>query len=220
MSSLISLLRDSATPRTFRAGNTMMFQGEIPRDVYIIQDGIVRSYIITSTGEERILSLFGKGDILPLAWALGSTNAAFANYQAVSDTRVLAVKKHIFDVELQENIDLTHAVAAAAGNEYTGLIMRLTGLMQARTIDKLGYTFYYLAHAYGLERPQNWTLINIKLNQTMLANMIGQTREGTARNLKALVEKKIVTYTNSSYSVCLPKLIALFGEDTFRELTR
>lgn len=84
METLLSLVRDHGTPKLFRAGSSLFFQGEVPRDVYIIQDGIVRGYSISSTGDERITALYGKADIVPLAWVLGGTTASFTYYQAVN----------------------------------------------------------------------------------------------------------------------------------------
>ena len=85
METLLSLVRDHGTPKLFRAGSSLFFQGEVPRDVYIIQDGIVRGYSISSTGDERITALYGKADIVPLAWVLGGTSASFSYYQAVAN---------------------------------------------------------------------------------------------------------------------------------------
>ena len=52
----------------------------------------------------------------------------------------------------------------------------------------------------------------------MIASLVGLTRESTAKNLKVLKDKKIISYTKSSYKINKEKLEAFLGEDGFRDL--
>ena len=71
---------------------------------------------------------------------------------------------------------------------------------------------------YGIERSPGVYEIDLKITQSMLANLIGQTRESTAKNLKALKELDIIEYTGSTYFVDKVKLEQYLGEDSFRSL--
>lgn len=218
MSSITSLLSERGMIRTFRRGAPILFQGEIPRNVYIVANGLVRAYNITSGGDERTIALYGKGDAFPLSFAIGQANSALFYYEALSDSRILVVSKADFDETLDRNPDAARSMVDLLGREYTSLMLRVTAMSQSRTIEKLAYTFYYLSTRYGLARG-DWHLIDIKLNQLMLGDLIGQTREGTARNLKTLVERGLIKYKGSSYSIQREKLIAFLGEDAFRDIS-
>ena len=220
MATLASLLAQTGVVRTYRAKSPIAFQGEIPREAFIVLDGAVRSYTINASGEERIMSIYGKGSVFPLAWVLGNATNALFYYDALSDCRVLAIKKKDFDEARAGSLEITEALLEATSHEFTGLTLRITGLGQSRTIDKLAYTFYYLAFRYGLKRDGERYLINLKLTQSMLASLIGQTREGTARNLKTLVSDGIVSYKGTSYTVDRDKLVAFLGEDNFRQVIK
>lgn len=220
MNSFASYFKAHGTLKTFRAKAPLVFQGEVPRHVFVVLDGIVRAYTITSSGEERIIGLYGKGEVFPLSWALDEAPNALYYYEAMSDARVLAIKKSDFSAGIEENHEAATHLLKLVAHEYTSAQLRITGLTQSRTLEKLAYTFYYLMFRYGLDRGNDTMLINLKLNQTLLANLIGQTREGTARNLKVLVEHGAVSYQGSSYTVHRDKLIALLGEDNFRELVK
>ncbi len=215
---LLSIAKEVGTQKLFRAGSSLYFQGEVPRDLCIIQDGIVRGYSITSSGDERILAFYSKGDIVPLAWALGGTTASFSYYEAVNDVRAIMINRIAFTDLVEKNSEFAQAVLRASGREYTGAVLRIASLTQSRTIDKLAYSLYYLGYRFGIERPGGEVLINMKLSQIILASMIGQTREGTARNLKELVDKKAVSYKGSAYSVQMERLLSLLGEEDFRKL--
>ena len=81
MDQLFSQLKPHSTMRLVRKGANILFQGEIPRSALIVRDGIVRAYTITSTGEERVVALYGKGDVFPLTWVLGETTNTLFYYE-------------------------------------------------------------------------------------------------------------------------------------------
>lgn len=205
--------------RTVKAGTPMLFQGEVPRHVYIVLQGLVRAYTISSNGDEQIIGLYGKGDVFPLSFAIGDVTTALFYYEALSDAHLLEVDVTTFEHELATNQAATRGLLSHIGREYTTLMLRITALGQARTVEKLAYTFYYLQFRYGLERDDGWYELDIKLTQSALASLIGQTREGTARNLKTLVEKQIIHYKTSQYFVHREKLLSFLGEDAFRDIS-
>lgn len=218
MKQLMSHLRTIGTPSIYRKGSSIFFQGEIPRFAVIILDGVVKAYTISHDGDEAIVSLYGKGSIIPMAWVSEQSSVALFNYDAVNDVRVLKLKKS----------DLLDAVngSAALQKEYldhivqsqTGMMLRVTGLCQARASAKICYTLYFLMFRYGLEKQPGVFEIDLKITQSMLANLIGQTRESTAKNLKILREAGVIDYTSSTYFVNKNKLEQYLGEDSFRNL--
>lgn len=215
---IASYFKDSSAMRTVKAGTPVLFQGEVPRQVYIVLQGLVRAYTISSSGDEQIIGLYGKGDVFPLSFAIGDATTALFYYEALSDTHLLEVDFATFEHELTTNQAAARSLLTHIGREYTTLMLRITALGQARTIEKLAHTFYYLQFRYGLTRDDGWFELDIKLTQSMLASLIGQTREGTARNLKTLVQKQIISYKTTQYFVHRDRLLGFLGEDTFRDI--
>ncbi len=218
MNTLLRQLRPHGTPRLFRKRENILFQGEIPRGAYFILDGVVRAYTITASGEERIAALYGKGDVFPIAWAFGEAPNALFYYDAVSDVRLLHIPHEQFIATISSSPETLRAVLTLLGKDYTALLLRVTGLSQSRTIDKICYTLYYLLFRYGQEKTPGEFTINLKLSQSMLADLIGQTREGTAKNIKILREKEIISYSSLTYVVNKKKLEQFLGEDSFRDI--
>lgn len=219
MDSLVSHLKDFSTVRRIKKGGNVLFQGEIPRNVMIVRDGVVRAYTITSGGEERIVSLFSKGDIIPLAWALGEAPNALFYYDALSEVRVLTVSRQVFLDKVMNDPELLRNMVRFVTSEYTALLFRITGLGQSRAIEKIGYTLYYLLFRYGTLKANGKYAIDIKMSQTVIAALVGLTRESTTKNLKILKDKGIINYTNSTYTVNKPRLEKFLGEDAFRDLS-
>lgn len=218
MDTLIQQLRPHSTMRVVKKGANVLFQGEIPRKVMIVRDGVIRAYTITSNGEERVVALYGKGDIFPLSWALGETTNTLFYYDAICETRLMTVSKSDFSSAIADNPAALNAMLRFVGNQYTALLLRITGLEQSRAIEKIGFTLYYLLFRYGVEKKPGIYTINIKLSQLMIANLVGLTRESSTKNLNALKEKGIITYSSSMYTVNKQKLEQFLGEDGFRDL--
>lgn len=219
MDALIQQLRPHGTMRVVKKGSNVFFQGEIPRRVMIVREGVIRAYTITSTGEERVVKLHGKGDIFPLSWALGETSNTLFYYDAVSDARLLSVGKDEFlDVLANDTAALTSMLYFMA-NEYTALLLRINGLEQSRALEKIGFTLYYLLFRYSDEKAPGLFTINMKMSQLMIANLVGLTRESTTKNLKILKDKGIIHYSGSLYTIDKLKLENFLGEDSFRDLS-
>lgn len=218
MESLIQQLRPYSTMRVIKKGANVLFQGEIPRKAIIVRDGIIRAYTITSNGEERVVALYGKGDILPLSWVLGETSNTLFYYDAVSEARLMTFSKNDFHKVLNEDPAALQMVLSFVGTQYTALLLRITGLEQSRAIEKIGFTLYYLLFRYGTEKQPGIYNINIKLSQLMISNLVGLTRESSTKNLKVLKDRGIIDYTSSTYTVNKLKLEQFLGEDSFRDL--
>lgn len=215
MNRLSSHLRSVGTPRLYRRKEHLLFQGEIPRGVTVILDGIVKAYAITSSGEERIAALYGKGDLIPIAWSLGQAPNSLFHYEALNDVRTLQVSRSEFDEMLHSNAEFRESLLSMLGMEYAAMLLRVTGLVQSRAIEKISYTLYYLMFRHGIDRGDGMYSIDVKLSQSALADLIGQTRESTAKNLKILKEKGVVEYSSSIYTINKAKLEGFLGEDAF-----
>lgn len=219
MKQLLSHLRSVGTPSIYRKNASMFFQGEIPRFVTVILDGVVKAYTINPEGEETIVNLYGRGSILPTAWVNNESTTALFNYDAVNDVRVLKIKKNDFYDAIDTNAEYQREYLEYMMKSQAELLLRVTGLSQSRAAEKICYTLYFLMFRYGLDRGNDTFEIDLKLTQGMLASLIGQTRESTAKNLKVLKEAGVVDYASSTYTVNQRKLEAYVGEDAFRNMS-
>ena len=218
MNSLIENFRATSQIRLFKKGSAILFQGEIPRKAFIIRDGVVRAYTVKTSGEESTIALSTKDDIFPISWLLDATSNSLFYYEAVSDVRVMGVTKDDFNKVVSSSTEKLTEMLRYVNQQYTSMLVRITGLSQSRAIEKISFTFYYLLFRYGIEHSGGMHHIDLKLNHLMIANLTGLTRESTTTNLKVLKEKGIITYTRSSFSVNKKKLENFIGEDGFREL--
>lgn len=219
MEELIRAVKPHSTTRLIKKGGILLYQSEIPRYAYIVRKGLIHAYTITSAGEERIVSLHTKNDIFPLSWIYGETKNTLFYYEASSDTEVMCVSKTELLNIVTKNPELLSNVLKFTITEYTALLLRVTALEQSNAAEKIALTLYYLIIRHGIEKKPGEFTIDIKMTQSMIASLVGLTRESTAINLKLLKKKKIITYSNFIYVVNKPNLERFVGEDSFKDIS-
>lgn len=217
MNELQSIIRQHASTRSVKKGTILLYQSEVPRHALIIKTGLARAYAITNSGEERIITLHGAGDIIPLSWVFGETPNTLFYYDAITDCEIMTVPKSELVQAITKNPKVMSNVLALTMNEYTSLQLRITALEQSSAAEKIALTLYYLIFRHGEETKPDIYTINIKMTQSMIASLVGLTRESTAVNLKLLKKKGIVTYGNFNYTVNKASLERFVGEDSFKD---
>lgn len=216
MSELESIVKQFGSARVVKKGSILIYQSEVPRRALVVRKGVVRAYAITNSGEERTVSLHDNGDILPLSWVFGETSSSLFYYDTITDCEIIAVPKTELVEAAAKNPQVLKDILKLTMNEYTSLLLRITALEQSSAAEKIALTLYYLLYRHGEETDPGTYSIHIKMTQSMIASLVGLTRESTAVNLKLLKKKGIVTYSNFTYTVNKTNLERFVGEDSFK----
>lgn len=216
VSELQATIKQHGAARFVRKGSILLYQSEVPRRAFVVKKGLIRAYAITNSGEERTIALHDEGDILPLSWVFGETSTTLFYYDALIDSEVVAVPKDELLEAITKNPNTMAEVLSIAMNEYTSLLLRITALEQSSAAEKIALTLYYLLFRHGKEVKPNLYAIQLKMTQSMIASLVGLTRESTAVNLKLLKKKGIVEYNNFNYTVNKSNLERFVGEDSFK----
>lgn len=205
--------------KKFKQGNILVYQGEVPRSMYIVKSGIVKLYNITMQGDERIAAFKRPGDMFPTTWSFRKVASAFYYYEAQTDGEVYVVPREAFEEFISLNPVAMQVVAGHFLSKYAGSLMRITALEQPKASDKVLYTLYYLVQVYGDEIRAGIVKVNIQLTQQMVADLIGLTRETTAAELVKLKKSGVLKYKGREYVIDRQKLIESIGEDNFKDLS-
>ena len=220
MPSASDRIRQHATPRTYKKGANIFFQGEAPRRGAMITDGVARSYAITTSGEERTVAFYTKNDIMPLSWLMGTTTTSLFYYEAVTDVRLLQFTHEDFSKHVLDDQAALTSLFDTMSKDHTAAMLRINGLAQSRAEDKVAFTLYYLVFRYGEKQTgSRMQTIRIPLRHTMIAGLVGLSRESTTKILGKLQKKNIISYDGSEYKVDKDALENHIGEDAFRNVT-
>ena len=214
----LSLLQPHGVLRRYPKKRTIIFQGDAPQGVYVIKSGLVKVYGITSEGDQHTVTLLSAGDVFPMSWVFGKTSVCMYYFDAASDCQLLIVPKKDYqrilelDVELKEQIFqnyLSHCVAAT---------MHVFALEHSHAQDELIYILQYLTTRFGEKQPGGMTKIDLRLSHQDIAEMVGITRETAAVELHKLKDKGYIDYQRFIYSVDIPKLQRLKGDEDLGEV--
>lgn len=211
-------LHDVGIVRQFSKHRTILFQGEIPRSLMVVMSGIVKVYGITTTGDQRTVTLLSPGDIFPVEWAFDRSRVSLYYYEATTDCSILAVKKTDFIALLEKDTELKDHIFQTYMAHYTSATMHIYALEHSHAQDKLVYILQYLVARFGEKQDDGLTRINLRLSHQDIAEMVGLTRETTAVELHRLKDKGLIDYQRFSYYVNVPLIIQATGSDEFENV--
>ncbi len=218
MDNISQHLPNATTKRTVRKRAILIYQGEVPRQVYMVHSGTFKAYRLGSFGEEQIVSFKTPGDIFPETWVFGKTSSALYYYEAMSDAEVLTIERSVFLNLLDSKPELKDQMMDYMVTNYTGLLMQISALEQSRAAEKLILMVYYLMFRYGKEKKPGEYILNLNLTHTTLASLMGLTRETTTTELGRLKRKGIIAYDTKSFTVYRDVLEKKLGDDSFADI--
>jgi CRP-like cAMP-binding protein len=155
--------------------------------------GLLKMYSVNNAGEEQIVSFQTEGDIFPAPWIFNKVNASLYYYEAISDCEVLTLPRQDLNRILDESPEVLRHTFDYLINTYSGLLMRVTALEQARAIEKILFTLYYLLSRYGKQTKPGVYTVRLNLTHSIIASLVGLTRETTATELNKLRRRGILT---------------------------
>lgn len=214
---LKSVLKKGTT-RSVPKNSIVFYQGEVPQSAALIKKGVVKVYNLSPDGEEQLATFQVAGEFFPSTWMFGQTSSTVYFYETFTDCEICSIPR-------RDLLELMHKNAANLQffmNEYiknyTGMMLRVTALQQAKAGAKITYTLFYLAQRYGRQVSPNISKINMHLTHQQFASLVGLTRETTATEMKKLEKQGVVRYDNQIYKVNRKKLLELMGDESFTDV--
>ena len=205
--------------KSYKKGEIILFQGEAPRVAHFVKTGIVKSYNLSSAGDEKPLGFFGPGSLFPGSWVFGKTPSAVYYYEALTDCELYGVPPEEYRQLLKDNPDLLYDELEDYVADELAKTMRLNALQHSRASDKLIYTLHYLTLRHGRTLGPNIVEITLNLTHQDFANLTGLTRETTATELNKLKTLEVISYGKQTpYKVDLKRLQDALNDQFIAEL--
>lgn len=167
--------------RQFKKNHVLMFENDQSGEVYILRSGMVKVYRIHE-GKEIVLGISTPGDILGEAEALSNDNHRISSIEAIENVSAWLLSKQDF-LQIVDKYPSVLRKAYMILVERTRVLNRLIRYLtfyDVRTkVANLIMDFYY-----NFGKPSdNIYKIDLKINQSLLANMLGVTRESISKTL-------------------------------------
>ena len=218
MEDIAKLIPTKSTRRSIKKRSILIYQGEIPRQAYIVLSGVFKAYRLGNYGEEQVVGFRTKGDMFPETWLFGKTSSALYYYEALEDSEVLTVEKPVLLALIEEHADIKERVFDYLATGYTGLLMQITALEQSRAAEKLLLMMYYLMFRYGKQTTAGVYRVDLRLTHTTLGSLMGLTRETTTMELGKLKRKKVINYDTKGFVIYRNELERRLGDESFSSI--
>lgn len=211
-------LQSAGVTRQFSKKRTILFQGEVPQSVMVVQSGLVKVYGITTSGDQRTVTLLSSGDIFPVECAFNKSRVSLYYYEALTDCTVLGLPRPVFLEALESDDGVKRQIFESYMAHYTSAMMHIYALEHSHAQEKVVYILQYLVARFGEKQPNGFTKIALRLSHQDIAEMVGLTRETTAVELHRLKDKKFINYQRFAYYVNVSLLIQATGSDEFENV--
>ena len=87
----------------YEKGEVILQQDSEPSCALIVKKGVVKTYNLTSKGEEKPIGFTTKNELFPLGWIFNKIRRAQYYYEALSDCEVYSVPKDELVAYIQAN---------------------------------------------------------------------------------------------------------------------
>lgn len=206
--------------KTYKKGEIIIFQGEVPRSAFIVKKGIVKAYNLSVNGDEKPINFHSTGEVFPVSWIYGKISNAIYYYEALtSEVTIVLVNREEYINFLKSSPELLFDQLQHFVGEQLGSTMRLNALQHSRARDKLIYTLHYLTLSHGRYINPKTMEITLELTHQDFANLTGLTRETAATELNKLKNMGVITYSKSSpYKLHLDKLMTMLNDEYIADI--
>ncbi len=180
---------------TFAKNECIIGADELPRGVYYIESGLVKSFDITKYGEENLLIVRKDGELIGLTWVL-TDNSKNIMSTALAPTSVWLVSRERFFQFITEHPDAAAPVIDTLAKMYRLHGERIMTLEYRTVRERLASFLLSMSARFG-EETENGVTIIAPLKQQDIASSISATRETTSRSLNLLQQQGLITIDQS-----------------------
>ena len=191
------------------ADETLFLTGDAGDGCYRVDEGLLKASMLSPTGGERILSIFGPGAMIGELSMIDSGPRS-ATVTALRAAKLQFVSRSVFDSFGGENPDVyKHLVTLLAGRlRDTNGALIATSFLSVK--GRVARALLNLAEAFGHDVGDGRILVRQKVTQSDLAAMAGIARENVSRVLQDWMKRKVVSRLAGYY--CIEDRRALTGE--------
>lgn len=192
--------------KVFEKGQLILLKDEVPKGVYIIESGFIKTYAIGPNGEERIITIDGKGEDIPIGFTSGLISKSQYFYEAHSECTIRIVPVDDYIKHLTTNNESLLRRHARLAKILLSTLSRVEALERPKASDKVAHMLVNMAEKMGATAKPDKSKLKLSVTQQEIADSLGLTRETAGLGLKKLEIGKLVQHSRQSYVLYIEKL--------------
>lgn len=180
--------------REFDKDDIIFRQGDESREIYILLKGKVRIFKISPSGNETSIDIFSVNDVIGELAAIDSSPRS-ATGKAIGKVSLLTMSHERFLYHLENVPGLALGLAQLLAHKLRWTASFAESVAQFDAAGRLLHILLYYVERYGkeLEAGKRYS-VDLALNQTDLASMVGARREWVNRLLSDWRKRGLLEY--------------------------
>ena len=163
---------------------------DIVDKVYFLKSGKISIFKMNENGERKIIFILRSGEIINEI-SFDNTKSTTIGCEAFDKAIILECMVKDFIKVMEEDFILTKNILISTQNRNRRLYRQLKNSISIRIDKKLAAKLYRIGKEFGVCKGE-WTLLNVNLTITYIADMLGCKRESLSRAMKILQDEKLV----------------------------
>lgn len=186
--------------RHYTKGHVLILSSDDIENVYYLISGRVKQYDVTHKGDEIIVNTFKPPAFFPMSAAINHTPNSYI-FEAETDLELRQAPAKDVVAFLKAYPDVTFDLLSRVYRGLDGLLSRTSFLMASSAKRRLMFELLIAGRRYGKTTQRG---LELTMNESELAARAGLTRETVSREMKKLIDEKLVTL--SAGVITIPNL--------------
>jgi CRP/FNR family transcriptional regulator, dissimilatory nitrate respiration regulator len=179
-------IRKIAVSKRFGKGEIIFSEGDPGNGFYVIAEGVVKIFKVSSEGKEQILHIFGIGE--PFGEVPVFTGQPFpANAEAIAKSRLLFFPREDFVELITANPSLSLSMLAVLSMRLRQFTVQIENLSLKEVPGRLASYLLYLAGEQGKNDS-----VRLDISKSQLASLLGTIPETLSRIFSKMTDMKLI----------------------------
>lgn len=189
--------------KNFPKRQIVIYEGDPPDNIYFIAEGYVKVYNILGSGAQRIIFIYGPGDVFPLTSYLSQAGVVRYFYECITPVKLRILPAGELEKLIQNNISTGESLIRYTYSVNQQFFQRIDTLAAKEAKRKVVSLLLFLVSKTGT--PGDKSKIQIPLTSQDIGDMCGLTRETASAQMQRLRNSGILIGFKS-VTVNVPKL--------------
>lgn len=179
-------------------GKILFWEKEKVENVYIVLQGKVTMYRISEGGKKRVIYILNKGDFINEV--VFDDLPASVTCEAFEDSIIFAVTRSELLKIMESDFKFTKIIIESMGKKIRRLYRQLKNTVPIKMDKKLAAKLWKLSKDYGVKTEEG-IRIDLNINITYLADMLGSTRETISRCVSNFEKEGLIKFSGKKLIV-------------------
>ncbi|MBW9146336.1 Crp/Fnr family transcriptional regulator [Clostridium sp. CM027] len=203
----LDLIRESVVIKKLKKSQMLFAEREITNNIYIVLEGKVTMYRVSEKGQKRVIYILNKGEIINEVNFDNFTTSI--NCEGFEDSEIISISKVDLLNIMKQDFKLTEIILNSMSKKIRRVYRQIKNTVPTKMDKRVAAKLWKLSKDYGVE-TEDGVLIDIKINITYLADMLGSSRETISRAVKELENMDMVRIKYRKFIVNREKLSKYF----------